>query len=99
MEIINNHGVHKNTTVIHEMHESSLDKLVKQIKLNFLKFSIKMNKQLNIYTELKRQYNCQNNMDDQFICFTVSEDDLGNSTANFLIVVKQNENQLNYFNC
>ena len=99
MDNIISSAVHNHGNFKHLIHIGSHNKFIEMVKLSLHHLIHLINSQLNIYTELKNQYNFQNNMEDQFIYFTVTKNKEGSSMANFLIVFKQKENQTNYFNC
>jgi hypothetical protein len=70
-------------------------------KLNkpLLKFLRDFNNKLNIYTQLKREYQFQNIMEEKFIYMIGVDNGSYKSIVNILIFPEKNENQQNYFNC
>lgn len=67
--------------------------------LKLIAFLRKCNDQLNIYTELKRNYKFQNNQEETRIYLHVVYNGSQKSNSKLLIISEQYNNQLNFFNC
>lgn len=73
--------------------------LLSASELKFAKILRKCNNKLNIYTELKKTYNIQNNQEENRIYLQVFYNGSQKSITKFLIVSEQYNNQSNFFNC
>ncbi len=82
-----------------EHFKSFFNRFLSASRFRVIKFLRKCNNQLNIYTELKRNYNIQNNQEETRIYLHVVYNGSQNSITKFLIISEQYNNQLNFFNC
>lgn len=69
------------------------------LKKTFLKHLTDLNNKLNIYTQLIREYNFQNIMEENLIYMIYMKDGSYKSIINILIISENKDNQQNYFNC
>lgn len=75
------------------------DRFLSPSVLKLITLLRKCNDQLNIYTELKRNYNIQNNQEETRIYLHVVYNGFQKSNSKFLIISEQYNNQQNFFNC
>ena len=81
--------------------------LCKNYLMNFSNWLIRMisnifrkiNNKLNIYSQLKREYNFQNSREDKFIYMIGLNNGAYKSITNIIIISEKKDNQQNYFNC
>lgn len=69
------------------------------LEKTLLKLLRDINNKLNLYTQLKREYNFQNSMEENYFYMINLNNGPHKSILNILIISEKKTNQQNYFNC
>ena len=85
--------------MIYHKVRNTLSVIFNKIEIISLNLFRKINYKLNIYTELQREYNFQNKMEDKLIYIMGRSDGHGKSMINIMIIAEKKDNQQIYFNC